>query len=333
MKNMKRTVAIVCGGDSSEHDVSLRSAQGLYSFFDKERYNIFIVDVKGIDWHVNMDDGSTAKIDKNDFSFKLNDKTIWFDYAYITIHGTPGENGIMQGYFDLMRIPYSTSGVLVEALTFDKFVLNKFLSGYGVNTASSILVRRGEEDRLDEQQIENEIGMPCFVKPAADGSSFGVSKVKNVDQIAPALRLAFMESDEVMIESYMEGTEVTVGCYKTKEKSVVFPVTEVVTNNEFFDYDAKYNGQVEEITPARLSPELTTALQEETSRIYDILHCNGIIRIDYIITKDAEGKDKLMMLEINTTPGMTVTSFIPQQIRAAGLDIKDVLTDIVENQF
>ena len=175
--------------------------------------------------------------------------------------------------------------------------------------------------------------MPCFVKPAADGSSFGVSKVKNVDQIAPALRLAFMESDEVMIESYMEGTEVTVGCYKTKEKSVVFPVTEVVTNNEFFDYDAKYNGQVEEITPARLSPELTTALQEETSRIYDILHCNGIIRIDYIITKDAEGKDKLMMLEINTTPGMTVTSFIPQQIRAAGLDIKDVLTDIVENQF
>lgn len=333
MKNMKRTVAIVCGGDSSEHDVSLRSAQGLYSFFDKERYNIFIVDVKGIDWHVNLDDGSTAKIDKNDFSFKLNDKTIWFDYAYITIHGTPGENGIMQGYFDLMRIPYSTSGVLVEALTFDKFVLNKFLSGYGVNTASSILVRRGEEDRLDEQQIENEIGMPCFVKPAADGSSFGVSKVKNVDQIAPALRLAFMESDEVMIESYMEGTEVTVGCYKTKEKSVVFPVTEVVTKNEFFDYDAKYNGQVEEITPARLSPELTTALQEETSRIYDILHCNGIIRIDYIITKDAEGKDKLMMLEINTTPGMTVTSFIPQQIRAAGLDIKDVLTDIVENQF
>ncbi len=330
---MKRTIAIVCGGDSSEHDVSLRSAQGIYSFFDKERYNIYIVDIKGTDWHVNLSDGSSAKIDKNDFSFKLNGKTIWFDYAYITIHGTPGENGIMQGYFELMQIPYSTSGVLVEALTFDKFVLNNHLRGYGINVAPSILLRRGEEDQLDEEKLEREIGMPCFVKPAADGSSFGVSKVKNVDQLAPALRLAFMESDQVMIESYMDGTEVTVGCYKTKEKSVVFPVTEVVTNNEFFDYDAKYNGQVQEITPARISPELTKALQDQTSRIYDILHCNGIIRIDYIVTKDEEGKDKIMMLEINTTPGMTATSFIPQQVRAAGLDIKDVLTDIVENQF
>ena len=330
---MKRTIAIVCGGDSSEHDVSLRSAQGIYSFFDKERYNIYIVDIKGTDWHVNLSDGSSAKIDKNDFSFKLNGKTIWFDYAYITIHGTPGENGIMQGYFELMQIPYSTSGVLVEALTFDKFVLNNHLRGYGINVAPSILLRRGEEDQLDEEKLEREIGMPCFVKPAADGSSFGVSKVKNVDQLAPALRLAFMESDQVMIESYMDGTEVTVGCYKTKEKSVVFPVTEVVTSNEFFDYDAKYNGQVQEITPARISPELTKALQDQTSHIYDILHCNGIIRIDYIVTKDEEGKDKIMMLEINTTPGMTATSFIPQQVRAAGLDIKDVLTDIVENQF
>lgn len=330
---MKRTIAIVCGGDSSEHDVSLRSAQGLYSFFDKERYQLYVVDIKGTDWHVNLNDGSTAKIDKNDFSFKQNGKTVWFDYAYITIHGTPGENGIMQGYFELLQLPYSTSGVLVEALTFDKFVLNNYLRGYGVNVSPSILVRRGEEDRLDEKKIEEEIGMPCFVKPASDGSSFGVSKVKNVDQLAPALRRAFMQSNEVMIEGFMDGTEVTVGCYKTKAKSVVFPVTEVVTNNEFFDYDAKYNGQVQEITPARISPELTAALQAETSRIYDILHCNGIVRIDYIITKDADGKDKIMMLEINTTPGMTATSFIPQQVRAAGLDIKDVLTDIVENQF
>lgn len=330
---MKRIIAIVCGGDSSEHDVSLRSAQGIYSFFDKERYQIYIVDIKGTDWHVNLPDGCTAKIDKNDFSFKLDGKTVWFDYAYITIHGTPGENGIMQGYFDLLHLPYSTSDVLVEALTFNKYVLNKYLSGYGVNVAKSILVRRGEEDELNEERIEEEIGMPCFVKPAADGSSFGVSKVKNIDQLAPALRLAFMESDEVMIEQYMKGTEVTVGCYKTREKSVVFPVTEVVTRNEFFDYDAKYNGQVQEITPARISPELTAALQNETLRIYDILHANGIIRIDYIVTKDGYGNDKIMMLEINTTPGMTPTSFIPQQVRAAGLDIKDVLADIVENQF
>lgn len=333
MESIKRNIAIVCGGDSSEHDVSIRSAQGLYSFFDKERYNVYMVDVKGQNWNVDLQNGDTARVDKNDFSFLLDGKRVTFDYAYITIHGTPGENGLMQGYFELLNIPYSTCSVLVEAMTFDKYVLNNYLRGFGVNVADSMLLRRGEEDKYTEEEIEKRLGMPCFVKPAADGSSFGVSKVKNADQLAPALRVAFMESDEVMIESYMKGTEISIGCYKTKDKSVVFPATEVVTTNEFFDYDAKYNGQVQEITPARLAPETAKRVAEETSRIYDILHCNGIIRIDYIITKDAEGNDKINMLEINTTPGMTATSFIPQQVRAAGLDIKDVLTDIVENQF
>lgn len=331
MDNNKRTIAIVCGGDSSEHDVSLRSGQGLYSFFDKERYNIYIVDVKGIDWHVAFDDGTTAEIDKNDFSFVKDGKRMFFDYAYITIHGQPGENGVMQGYFDLIHMPYSTSGVLVEAMTFDKYVLNNYLRGFDIQVADSILLRRDEA--YDEEAIAERIGMPCFVKPAADGSSFGVSKVKESDQLAPALRLAFMESDEAMVESYMQGVEISQGVYKTKDKCVVLPATEVVTSNEFFDYDAKYNGQVQEITPARLSPETAEEVAKTTSRIYDILHANGIIRIDYIITKDQDGKDVINMLEINTTPGMTVTSFIPQQVRAAGLDIKDVLSDIVENQF
>lgn len=331
MKDLKRTIAIVCGGDSSEHDVSMHSAQGLYSFFDKERYNIYIVDVKGIDWHVELEDGTSAPIDKNDFSFIENGKHIEFDYAYITIHGAPGENGIMQGYFDLIHLPYSTSGVLVEALTFDKYVLNNYLRGFGVNVADSILLRRGEE--YNEEEIEKRLGMPCFVKPAADGSSFGVSKVKNIDQLAPALRIAFMESDEVMIEGFLDGTEISQGVYKTKDKSIVFPATEVVTSNEFFDYNAKYNGQVQEITPARINPDTAKRVAAETSRIYDILHANGIIRIDYIISKDKEGNDVINMLEINTTPGMTATSFIPQQVRAAGLDIKEVLSGIVENQF
>ena len=333
MKQLKRNIAIVCGGDSSEYAVYIRSAQGLYSFFDKDRYNVYVVEVRGTDWHVDFPDGTIAPIDKNDFSFVENGKGIFFDYAYITIHGTPGENGIMQGYFELLHIPYSTSGVLVEALTFNKYVLNNYLRAFNVNVSPSLLVRRGEEEQLSEADVERIIGFPCFVKPSADGSSFGVSKVKNADQLAPALRLAFMESGEVMIEKFMQGTEVTVGCYKTKQKSVVFPVTEVVSENEFFDYDAKYNGQVQEITPARISPELSSALQAETSKIYDILNCNGIIRIDYIITKEADGSDKINLLEINTTPGMTPTSFIPQQVKAAGLDIKDVLTDIVENQF
>ena len=332
MKDLKRNIAIVCGGDSSEHDVSMRSAQGLYSFFDKERYNIYIVDVKGINWHVEYEDGDVATIDKNDFSFIGKDgKAVVFDYAYITIHGTPGENGLMQGYFDLIHLPYSTSGVLVEAMTFNKYVLNNYLRAFGVSVADSILPRLGDE--YDEKEIEKRLGMPVFVKPAADGSSFGVSKVKNADQLAPALRVAFMESDEVMIEGYMKGTEISIGCYKTRDKMVVFPATEVVTSNEFFDYDAKYNGQVQEITPARIADETAKRVADETAKIYNILHCNGIIRIDYIISKDAEGNDQINMLEINTTPGMTATSFIPQQVKAAGLDIKQVLTDIVENQF
>ena len=337
MEQEKRKIAIVCGGDSSEHDVSLRSAQGLYSFFDKDRYEVFIVAIKGLDWNVDLGDGTTSKIDLNDFSFMNTGQKTFFDYAYITIHGTPGENGILQGYFELIGIPYSTSGVLVEAMTFDKFVLNQYLRGYGVTVADSLLIRKGYEEVVSDDEVEERIGMPCFVKPAADGSSFGVSKVKNKDQLAPAIRKAMLESSDVMVESFIEGTEISIGCYKTREKTVVFPATEVVTSNEFFDYDAKYNGQVKEITPARINDDTARRVAELTSHIYDILHCNGIIRIDYIISKgkgkDGQEVDKINLLEINTTPGMTLTSFIPQQVKAAGLKMSDVLTDIVENQF
>ena len=228
-------------------------AQGLYSFFDKERYDVYIVDMKGLDWNVDLGDGTTSKIDLNDFSFTKEGIKTCFDYAYITIHGTPGENGVLQGYFDLLHIPYSTSGVLVEALTFDKFALNNYLRAFGVSVADSILVRHGQEKMINEEDIVSRLGMPVFVKPAADGSSFGVSKVKTPDHLAPALRKAFLESETVMIEAYIPGTEISQGCYKTRKNAVVLPATEVVTQNEFFDYDAKYNGQVEEITPARLA--------------------------------------------------------------------------------
>ena len=327
--NTKKVVAIVCGGDSSEHDVSLRSAQGIDSFLDKEKFEVFIVEIKGLVWEAHLKNGKRATVSREDFSFKVGRRTVRPDFAYITIHGTPGENGILQGYFDLIGIPYSTSGVLVEAMTFDKFVLNQYLRGYGVAVADSLLIRQGYEQLVSDDEIEQRIGMPCFVKPAADGSSFGVSKVKNKDQLAPAIRKAMLESDEIMVEQFLEGTEISIGVYKTREKSVVLPATEVVTQNEFFDYDAKYNGQVQEITPARLSEDITRRVREITSHIYDILHCNGIIRIDYIISKTG----KIWMLEVNTTPGMTPTSFIPQQVKAAGLTMADVLTDIVENQF
>ena len=323
----KRTIAIVAGGDSSELPVSLRSAQGIYSFIDKERYNLYIVEMQGKRWEVVLSNGEKAPIDRNDFSFTENGEKKMFDFAYITIHGTPGENGILQGYFDLLEIPYSSCNVLVSAITFNKFTCNQYLKGFGIRISESMVLRKGFEI-LDDEVI-NKVGLPCFIKPNAGGSSFGVTKVKTKEDIQPAIEKAFGESDEVIIEAYMQGTEITCGCYKTKDKEVVFPITEVVTSNEFFDYDAKYNGQVDEITPARIPEETAERVRLLTSAIYDILGCDGIIRIDYIIT---EG-EKVNLLEINTTPGMTATSFIPQQVRAAGLDIKDVMTDIIENKF
>ena len=323
----KRTIAIIAGGDSSELPVSLRSAQGIYSFIDKERYNLYIVEMQGQRWEVVLPNGEKTPIDRNDFSFIENVEKKNFYYAYITIHGTPGENGILQGYFDLIGMPYSSCNVLVSAMTFNKFTCNQYLKGFGIRVSESMILRKGFEI-LDEEVI-NKVGLPCFIKPNAGGSSFGVTKVKTKEEIQPAIEKAFGESDEVMIEAFMQGTEITCGCYKTKNKEVVFPITEVVTSNEFFDYDAKYNGQVDEITPARIPEETAERVRLLTSAIYDILGCDGIIRIDYIIT---EG-EKVNMLEINTTPGMTATSFIPQQVRAAGLDIKDVMTDIIENKF
>ena len=328
-----RKIAIICGGDSSEHDVSMRSGAGLYSFFDKERYNVKLVETRGLEWNVHLADGIMAPIDRNDFTYMENGEKKNFDYVYITIHGAPGENGVLQGYFELLGIPYSTCGVLVEALTFDKFALNNYLRAFGVNVADSVLIRKTDKQRPSNADVVARLGLPCFVKPSADGSSYGVSKVKSVDEMDAAFELAFSESDEVMIEGFLDGTELSQGCFKTKTQSVVLPATEVVTDNEFFDYDAKYNGQVDEITPARIAADTAERVAAETSRIYDILHCNGIIRVDYIISKDVDGSDKINMLEINTTPGMTATSFIPQQVRAAGLDISKVLSDIVENQF
>lgn len=334
---MKKTIAIVAGGDSSEHDVSLRSAEGIHSFLDKERYEVYIIEIKGMTWEAHLKDGSRSNVDRNDFSFMEGGKRIRPDFAYITIHGTPGENGILQGYFDLIHLPYSTSDVLVEAMTFNKFTLNQYLKGFGVSVSESLIVRKGFEHLVTDDEIIEKIGLPCFVKPNAGGSSFGVTKVKSADQIHEAILKAMRESDEVMVEAFMEGTEISQGCYKTQEKEVVLPATEVVSDNEFFDYNAKYNGQVWEITPARLKEETAERVSLITSMIYDILGCSGIIRVDYIITHttDENGKERerINMLEVNTTPGMTATSFIPQQVRAAGMDMKDVLTDIIENKL
>ena len=323
-----KNVAIIAGGYSSEYEVSIRSADGIYSFIDKNKYNPYIIIITRDEWKMQWTDQSFVTVDKNDFSCIVNGQKITFDFAYITIHGTPGEDGKLQGYFDLLNIPYSNCNTLASALTFNKYACNKYLTNFGVNTAKSIRLFQGES--VTNDAVVNQLGLPVFVKPNDGGSSFGTTKVKTTAEIQPAIAAAFAEGKEVIVESFMAGTELTCGCYKIKGKTVVFPITEVVSKNEFFDYEAKYTAdRVEEITPARITDTLRDAIQALTSHIYDYVGAKGIIRVDYIVSPEGEIK----MLEVNTTPGMTVASFIPQQVRAAGLAIQDVITDIIENEL
>ena len=305
---MKKIIAIIAGGDSSEHDVSLRSAAGINSWLDRDKFIVYTVEISSKAWEAHLADGSKSPVNRHDFSFMDNGEKITPDYAYITIHGTPGEDGILQGYFDLLHIPYSTSNVLVEAMTFNKFALNQYLKSFGIRVADSMLIREGQT--VSDEDVISHIGLPCFIKPNAGGSSFGVTKVKTPEQIQPAIEKAMKESPEVLIESMLVGTEIANGVY-----------------------NAKYNGAVEEITPARLSDETTERVKKLTAAIYGIIGASGLARIDYIIShdKNAEGKDIdiINLLEINTTPGMTATSFIPQQAAYAKIEMKDMLNDII----
>ena len=324
-----KKIAIVAGGDSSEYVVSLRSAQGIWSFVDHSKYETSIIVIKGTEWKMVQYDGKqydwdkTWPVDREDFSVVKDGVKLTFDFAYIIIHGTPGENGILQGYFDMIRMPYSCCGVLAAALTCSKFTCNRYLSTFGIPVAKSILLHVGEE--VDTEQCVNELGLPVFVKPNAGGSSYATTKVKTSEELQPAIAAAKHEATgEVIIESFMQGTEVTCGCYTSRDGLRALPITEVVSKKEFFDVDAKYNGAVEEITPARISDEMTQKIQALTRRIYGYVGAKGIIRVDYIIIGDTPH-----LLEVNTTPGMTATSFIPQEVRAAGLDISDVMDDVI----
>lgn len=324
-----KKIAIVAGGDSSEYEVSLRSAQGIWSFMDHTKYDTHIILIRGTEWNHVYYDGTQydfnrlSPVDRRDFSVEVDGERLTFDMAYIIIHGAPGENGVLQGYFDLIRMPYSCCDVTAAALSCSKYVCCRYLSTFSIPCAKSILLRRGDE--WSPSDIVEQLGLPVFVKPNTGGSSFATAKVKVADALPQAVAEAFTESDEVMVEAFMQGVEISCGCLNTRDGLLALPITEVVPAGEFFDYDAKYNGQVEEITPARLSPELTAQVQDLTRRIYGYIGAKGIIRVDYIII---DGVPHL--LEVNTTPGMTVTSFIPQQVRAAGLNISDIMDEVIE---
>ncbi len=321
----KPNIAVITGGDSSEFIVSVKSGANVFSAVDTTKYTRWLVQMKGEEWVVIQDDKKIAVIDKSDFSFRFNGEKITFAFAYITIHGTPGENGILQAYFDLLKIPYSTCSVQTSSLTFNKWFCNNYLRSFGVKMAKSVKISKGE--KIDSSEIAENLGLPVFIKPNAGGSSFGITKVKKVDEIEPAISKAWEESNDALIEQFIDGSEFTCGLVKIGNDKIIFPVTEIVTKNEFFDFEAKYiPGVAEEITPARLPKNLFKKCQDISSEIYDFCECDGIVRVDYIL-KDNE----FYFLEVNTTPGMTETSFIPQQIAAMGLTLKEIITRIIDN--
>ena len=321
-----KNIAIIAGGNSSEYEVSMKSGKNIYDEVDETRYNKYLVVLKERDWHVEIGE-EKYPVDKNDFSFTRNGEKILFDFAYITIHGVPGENGLLQGYLDMMGVPYGCCNVLASALTFDKHTCNTYLRSYGVNVADSVMLIRGMA--YDVNEIINEVGLPCFVKPNAEGSSFGVTKVKEAAQLEDALKKAFALCREVLIETFIDGTELTCGVVKAGDMDITMPIAEVVPKNEFFDFEAKYDPtKSDEIIPARISPELTNRIKTLSSMIYDILRCEGIIRVDYIVRED-----EIFMLEVNTTPGMTSNSFVPKMVRAMGGTLREVLTKIIDNKL
>ncbi|NEW83812.1 MAG: D-alanine--D-alanine ligase [Mariniphaga sp.] len=319
----KKNIAIVAGGDSSEYVISVRSGANVLKAINQELFTPWLVRIKGEEWVVLDGENKLSDIDKSDFSFTVNGQKCKFDYAYIIIHGTPGEDGLLQGYFEMLHVPYSSCDVQSSALTFNKFFCNNYLRSFDIPMAQSVRLITGE--KYSSEQIIASLGLPLFVKPSAGGSSFGVTKVKEAKELVEAVNKALDESPEAIIEQFIDGKEFTVGVVKTGQRKLVLPVTEVIPKNEFFNYESKYiPGMADEITPARISEELTLKVQALSSRIYDLCSCRGIVRIDYIL------KDEIFyFLEVNTVPGMTETSFIPQQIKAMELNMTDLITDII----
>ena len=322
---MKKNIAILRGGNSSEIAISIKSADLVYKNIDTEFYVPFIVHIEGLDWFVWHNE-SKIELDKNDFSFQLKNKKIKFEGVFMAIHGTPGEDGILQGYFDLLNIPYNCSGAFESALTFNKAMCNALLKQFNIPSAKAVLLNKNET--YDLLKIEKEIGLPCFVKPNRAGSSFGISKVYKNTEFKQALIDAFIHDSQVMIESYVEGTEVSCGIIQKAETLVAFPLTEITTENDFFDYEAKYNGKSDEITPARVSDLDKDLVQTLSKKIYKLLNLKGIVRMDFILENQ-----QAYLIEVNTIPGLSEESIIPQQSKSYGMSLKELFSLSLMNMF
>lgn len=332
-----RNIAVIYGSDSAEWEISCRSGEFTASRIDGAVYNVYEIFARFGQWSLvayrNKDsvrivipEGSRPQIDKSDFSVILEGNKVNFDYAYIMQHGTPGENGLMQGYLEMLGIPFSSCNAFVSAITFDKFSCKSYLKDVDyVKCADDIFIRKGENIEGMAQKAVEKLGLPMFVKPTDGGSSFGVTKVKSIEEFDDAVKYAFSEGNMLIAEGALVGRELTCAVYNKEGELAALPVIEIITDHEFFDYDAKYNGQSREVCPAEIPSEVSDNIQEVSKKIYEHLGCSGLVRVDYILTDDG-----LYFLEVNTIPGMTAASLVPKMVRTAGMDMTDFLTAIIE---
>ena len=309
-----KKVAVIEGGYSKEKAISIKSAKTVFDNLDRTKFSPIRVLIDKNEWTA-YDNQGRYKIDKNDFSYTKNEIKHNFDYAFIVIHGTPGEDGKLQGYLDMVGVPYNTSSAAITALTFQKFHCNQFLKNFGINVSEAVLIK--PKDIIDEEKTLKKVGLPCFVKPTDGGSSFGVTKVKKESEFLPAIKEAFNHGSEVIVEENIVGREVTCGVFRNSKGIYALPITEIISENEYFDYDAKYNGKSKEITPAELDEDVTNKIKELTKEIYGKLGMRGIVRMDYILTKD----EALFLIEINSVPGMSRESIIPQMAKVDNIEL------------
>ena len=331
-------IAVIYGSDSSEWEVSCRSGEFTASRVDGSKFNVYEIFARYGKWslaayrkknsmRIVIPEDQRPQIDKTDFSVMIGDAKVKFDYAYIMQHGTPGENGLMQGYLEMLGVPHSGCNAFVSAITFDKFSCKSYLKDVDfVKCADDIFLRKGESVEGLAQKAVEKLGLPMFVKPTDGGSSFGVTKVKSVEDFDKAVEYAFSEGNMLIAEAAIVGRELTCAVYYNGKENVALPVIEILTENEFFDYEAKYNGHSKEVCPAQIPDALREEIQETSKKIYAHLGCAGLVRVDYICAEDG-----LYFLEVNTIPGMTAASLVPQMVRAAGMDMTDFLTTVIEN--
>jgi D-alanine-D-alanine ligase len=323
---MKKNIAVVCGGFSGEDVISFKSAKTVIKHLDSEKYHAYEVRISYDKWVLVQNDNEFP-IDKNDFTADINGFVVKFNAVYNTIHGTPGEDGKLQGYFDMLHIPYSNCGMEASAITFNKFLCKKALSQTDIKTAKAMVLARGEE--IDIDAIIDNLGLPCFVKPNNGGSSLGASKVNKKENLLEAIHKAQNVDKEAILEEFITGTEITCGVAKLNGMPRALAITEIVSDNEFFDFDAKYDDEAtQEITPARLSEKLYAECLKTSEMIYDKLNCKGIIRIDYFVSNN-----ELFLIEVNTTPGLSERSLIPQQALYCNIELSDLFNQCIENAY